>query len=158
MCDYLWLNIQFTVQLMCNYIDSLHCCTAPLPAPQWQSRHGARLWFHGELGLARNYQRNWRKALLPLQPRKPWHFLRGTSTETQSLWSRSEGRSCSFLCVWQCVYTVPVCSATASVWSLCRGLSVSAVHRPVWRGWGCIPHTPASTTSGTCPSTSSYGK
>ena len=126
-------------------------------SPQWQSRHRARLWFHGELGLAGDNQRGRGEVVLHFQPWKPWHILWGMATVIEWVCVCFQFVSFHF-CV--CVFTMDsvfFSSATVRAWSLCGGLSVSAARRPVWRDWEFIPPTPVSTTSGTFLSTFSYG-
>lgn len=47
--------------------------------PQWQSWHGTRLRFPGELCVAGDNQRDRGEIVLPLQPWKPRHILWGTA-------------------------------------------------------------------------------
>lgn len=79
------------------------------------------------------------------------HSLSDTASCVRSLWKKGLHNVC--------VHSSTALSSSATVWpwSLCEGLSVSAARRPAWRDWEFILRTPASATSGTCPSTFNYG-
>lgn len=64
--------------LICQHILMCRCLCS-----QWQSWHSTRLWFPGELCVAGDNQRDRGEAVLPLQPWKPGHILRGTAVLTQ---------------------------------------------------------------------------